>query len=153
MGGGGRGGGGGGRGGGGGGWEGGGGGGDGGGGGGGGVGAGRLIVSTVDARAWTDAHAEAAMTAMARVIYPERTARKRPLVDAKTASQFVNSQIGYQIARRSVIAAVLGIYLLLFVGVGWIEWRRGRAEGAVAIGLVLAVVTRSEEHTSELQSH
>lgn len=104
------------------------------------VGAGRLIVSTVDARAWTDARSEEAATAMARAVYPDRGGADQMRVDAKTADHFVNSRIGYEVAGRSVIAAVLGLYLALFAAVGWMQWRKGRAEAAVGFGLAMAVI-------------
>ncbi|MHB1155679.1 MAG: hypothetical protein ACYC26_02455 [Phycisphaerales bacterium] len=104
------------------------------------VGAGRLIVSTVDARAWTDARSEEAATAMARAVYPDRSGADQPMVDAKTADHFVNSRIGYEVAGRSAIAAVLGLYLALFAAVGWMQWRKGRAEAAVGFGLAMAVI-------------
>jgi len=104
------------------------------------VGAGRVIVSTIDARAWTDARAEEAATAMARAVYPDHSGADQMRVDAKTADHFVNSRIGYEVAGRSVIAAVLGLYLALFAAVGWMQWRKGRAEAAVGFGLAMAAV-------------
>ena len=50
-------------------------------------------------------------------------------------------------ARLAIIAAAI----LLLAGAGWLVL--GRTEGGATLGRAVAGEARSEEHTSELQSH
>lgn len=104
------------------------------------IGAGRLIVSTVEPRAWTDRRAEATLRTIGDVVYA-RQPSELSTVTAAATDPFIEAAIGYQVVGRTQIALVLGGYLAAFVVLGVVLLARRRGERVAAWGLAMAVVT------------
>jgi len=102
------------------------------------VGAGRVIVTTLGSRSWTDERAEAINYAIAQTVYSRDDAGDLEAFEPGVADELTGSYIGYRVASRSSVTAVLMSYLLLFIGFGVLWWRRGCGERIGPTALILA---------------
>lgn len=100
------------------------------------VGAGRIVVTTLEARGWNDPRNQQAIQVIARTIYGDQLGLKAKAVDS--AASFIDSQIGYEVAGRPTIAAVLSGYVALVLVVGLVLLARGRGEWLGPLGLAAA---------------
>ena len=103
------------------------------------VGAGKLILVCVNGRAWCQPNAKAALGKLSDALYPY-TYYGAPDLSRQQADQFIARKIGYHIAPRTVVGAVLGAFIVLFVAAGLVLHRAGRLERLGPIGVVLALV-------------
>ena len=103
------------------------------------VGSGKLIVVGINGRAWCQPNAKAALGKLSDALYPY-TYYSAPSLSRQQADQFIARKIGYRIAPRTVVGAVLGAFIVLFFAAGIVLHRAGRLERLGPIGVVLALI-------------
>lgn len=108
------------------------------------VGAGRLIVTTVEPRAWLGDGAGNSFKDVQQVIataaFPED-----PITPAAATQRaidpYVEAQVGYQVVGRAPVAMMLGAYVVAFVGIGVVLLIKGRGDRMAPVGIALAIIT------------
>lgn len=103
------------------------------------IGAGRLVVTTIDPRAWLDERGEPARGAIARAVYGGGPTELDAATNERLAP-YVETQIGYTVVGRTPVAALLIGYVVAFAGIGLVLHVKGRGDRIAPVGVVLAVL-------------
>ncbi|QNN22378.1 hypothetical protein HED60_08855 [Planctomycetales bacterium ZRK34] len=110
------------------------------------IGRGRIVVSTLGGRAWTDAAAEPAADMLSGLILPNAMAfaTSKPkdaaqTISGQTGQQFVTSRIGYKVISRKRIAMVLGGFLVVMIVLSLLWRLSGRLELLAPVGVVASL--------------
>ncbi|MAE61188.1 MAG: hypothetical protein CMJ49_07510 [Planctomycetaceae bacterium] len=116
------------------------------------VGEGRLIVSTLEPRAWLHDGASDALAHFSSMLYRVRT--RRAEVSGAVAGPYLASQLGYGIASRGRIGVVLlgylGIFIVVSVGLSRLERREWTGPAGLVLALAAAIgLLAARQETNE----
>jgi len=111
------------------------------------LGQGRILVSTLGGRAWTDPAAEAALDLLGDQTLPQTitfagadSRREQTQRNENASRQFVTTLIGYRVISRDRIAWVFGIFVAVMLAFALLAYQGGRLEWLGPGGVVAALI-------------
>jgi len=104
------------------------------------IGGGRIVVTTVAPRGWDTDQSERAIEQISGIVYAAAATPAAGSRHDEAATEFIDAQIGYEVAGRPTIAIVLGGYVAAVLLVGLLLLTRGRGEWIGPYGIGAAMV-------------